>query len=331
MRRLRVLGPTLCAGIAAVAMVLGAGPASGQADERIPRYDVRIQIQRDDSITIRETIAYDFGSQQRHGIYRDVPTRLRYDDTYDRIYPLTVLSVTGSPGTPVQYTTESIEGGITRIKVGDPDRTIQGRHTYELTYRIGAALNGFPDHDELYWNAIGDDWPVPIDRATVRVSGPGAVERVACFSGPTGSNLPCGSAKLRDGIATFAQQDLPAHQALAVVAGMPKGVVASPAPVLEERWSVDRAFSATPPIAGAFFGLLVLVLAGFGTLVWRTGRDRRFVGSQVDVVMGAPPGTPDRAVPLFEGGTAPVEFAPPEDLRPGQIGRCSTRSPIRST
>jgi uncharacterized protein (TIGR04222 family) len=31
-------------------------------------------------------------------------------------------------------------------------------------------------------------------------------------------------------------------------------------------------------------------------------------------------GGPEQAVPLFESGEAPVEFAPPEDLRPGQIG-----------
>ena len=35
--------------------------------------------------------------------------------------------------------------------------------------------------------------------------------------------------------------------------------------------------------------------------------------------MGNPTGD-SQAVPLFERGVAPVEFAPPEDLRPGQVG-----------
>jgi hypothetical protein len=308
------------AAIVAGEVLVGSPPARAQAFERIPSYDVAIRVERDDSIVIRETIVYDFGSQQRHGIFRDVPTTLRYDDTFDRVYPLTVLSVSGSSGTPVQYTTEAIEGGETRIKIGDPDRTITGKHTYELTYRIDHALNGFRGHDELYWNAIGDDWPVTIDRATVRVDAPGAIERIACFAGPTGSNLPCGTAKLRNGVARFAQGGLPPYQALTVAVGLPKGMVAEPKPVLRERWSVRRAFSATPPIVGASAALLALVLAGFGALVWRTGRDRRYAGSPIDVVMGAPKGTPDQAVPLFEQGTAPVEFAPPDDLRPGQMG-----------
>jgi uncharacterized protein (TIGR04222 family) len=56
-----------------------------------------------------------------------------------------------------------------------------------------------------------------------------------------------------------------------------------------------------------------------GVLAWRRGRDRRYQGSQVDQVLGNAEGL-EQTVPLFEGGEAPVEFAPPEDLRPGQIG-----------
>ena len=306
---------------AGIMLILGAlaTPAAAQG-ERIPRYDVEIRIQRDDSLLVRETIVYDFGSERRHGIFRDVPTTLRFDDSYDRRYPITIVSVEGSAGTPDRFSTESIQGGETRIRIGDPDREIIGRHTYRITYRIAGALNGFQDHDELYWNAIGDEWPVPVEGASVRVIAPGRIQRVACFAGPTGSNLPCASATLHGMTASFDQRDLPAYEALTVVVGLPKGVVDPPSPILVERWSLDRAFTLTPAIAGGSFGLLLVLLAGVGTLVWLTGRDRRYVGSEVDVLMGAPAGTPDQAVPLFEGGTGPVEFAPPEGLRAGQMG-----------
>ena len=66
-------------------------------------------------------------------------------------------------------------------------------------------------------------------------------------------------------------------------------------------------------------GLLLLLIAGCGWLFWTRGRDRRFVGSPVDQTMGNATGDA-QAVPLFERGVAPVEFAPPEDLRPGQVG-----------
>ena len=54
--------------------------------------------------------------------------------------------------------------------------------------------------------------------------------------------------------------------------------------------------------------------------MWNRGRDVRFRGSQVDQVMGGPDDAETQAVPLFEKGTSVVEFAPPEGIRPGQVG-----------
>ncbi len=104
-----------------------------------------------------------------------------------------------------------------------------------------------------------------------------------------------------------------------MVVALPKGVVAEPQPRLVEPWSIGRAFSRTSATLGLSGGLLVLLLAGCGWLFWTRGRDRRFVGSPVDQTMGNATGDA-QAVPLFERGIAPVEFAPPEDLRPGQVG-----------
>ena len=36
------------------------------------------------SLRITERIDYDFGGTEHHGIFRDVPTRLRYNDSSDR-------------------------------------------------------------------------------------------------------------------------------------------------------------------------------------------------------------------------------------------------------
>ena len=308
------------AGFLLVLLTLAIGaPAGAQDAEVIHRYDVAIAIGSDGVLTITETIEYDLGSNERHGIFRDIPDRFGFDDEHDRIYPIDVVSVTASEGTPSGYEVLH-ESGRFRIRVGDPDRTITGTHTYTLAYRVEGALNGFPDHDELYWNAIGDEWGATIERASVRVTAPGPIERVACYAGPAGSSLPCETAEAEGDTATFAHHDLFLYEPFTVVVAVPKGVVPAPSPILEERWSVRRAFSLTPTTVGAFALVLVTSLATFAVLAWRTGRDRRSVGSQVDIVMGAPEGTPEQAVPLFESGGAPVEFAPPADLRPGQIG-----------
>lgn len=316
MRRLLALtGTVLLVGLAAP-------PASvvAQGFESTPRFDVHVAIEPAGTILVTETIEQDFGSTPRHGIFRYIPNRLHYDDTYDRRYPIDLVDVRASAGTPAEVETHE-EGGSFVIRIGDPDVEITGRHTYTIVYRVHGALNRFETHDELYWNAIGTDWQQPIGQARVRVEGPAPIERIACFTGPFGSTLPCARARIRDGSAVFIQEDLGPYQAFSVVVAIPPGTVASPGPILEQRWSLDRAFSRTPATVGGTLGLLAVVVAGFGWLAWTRGRDLRFRGSAVEQVLGPGAGEGEsQAVPLFEGGEAPVEFAPPDGIRPGQVG-----------
>jgi uncharacterized protein (TIGR04222 family) len=267
-----------------------------------------------------EAIDYDFGSASRHGILRDIPTTLRFDDTYDRVYPIEVVEVRASEGTPAAYVVESVEGGLTRIRIGDADVEISGRHAYELIYTVEGALNAFRDHDELYWNAIGTEWSAPIERASITVRAPADITQVACFQGYAGSTLPCDRAGSRGRVARFSQANLGSFSGVTVVVGLPKGAVPEPVPVLEERWSVGRAFEVTPATVGGSAAIGAAAIAGVVALVWRRGRDRRFRGSPVDQVLGNPTGE-HQAVPLGEAdASAPVEFAPPDDMRPGQMG-----------
>lgn len=313
----------------AVAAVLGAllallgdagRPAAAQLQDpgRILSYEVDIEVERGGEILVSEHIRFDFGPIRRHGIYRDIPVVLPYDDRRDRLYRVEVVSVEGEPGTPDQLQ-RSREGNLLRLRIGDPDVLVTGLHSYTIVYRVEGALNGFPGHDELYWNAVGTDWSVPIDSASATVRLPGPVERVACFAGPFGSGLRCNQSGYAGPTATFAHDSLGRGEGLTVVVGFPKGIVAEPAPILEERWSFARAFSITPVTWGLFAALTVLMLGIFARLLWVHGRDRRAIGSPIDIAHGTPREGEQR-VPLFEPGTHPVEFAPPDDVRPGQVG-----------
>jgi uncharacterized membrane protein YgcG len=320
-RRRRLVGRLVLGAGLVVAVVLAPGSASGQelGSESTPRFDVAIVIEPSGALQITETIVQDFGSVSRHGIFRYIPNRFRFSERYDRVHRIDLVSVTTSPGTPDDVETSSEYGNFV-IRIGDPDTEITGEHTYTIVYRVEGAMNGFDTHDELYWNAIGTEWEQPIGRMRVRVEGPAAVTRIACYQGAFGSTLGCTRAQIRDGAGVLVQEDLGASTGMSVVVALPPGTVASTAPILDERWSLDRAFSRTPTAVGGSIALLAALVAGFSVLVWRRGRDVRFVGSPVDQVMGAPAGTETQAVPLFEAGEGPVEFAPPEDLRPGQVG-----------
>jgi uncharacterized membrane protein YgcG len=309
--------PRFIAAAALTTPLLLSSPAAAQGTERILNYDVQIAVESTGDIFVTEVIDYDLGGAERHGIFRTIPVRFRYNDRYDRIHRVELLSVKGSANTPDQFEEER-EGDGLRIRIGDPDRTITGRHTYAIVYRVEGALNNFPDHNELYWNAIGTEWEVPIDNAKVRVTTLGITE-VACFAGPFESRLPCASSNFEEPTATFSHGGLSSYEGLTVVVGFRKGLIPDPRPILEERWSFARAFSVNRYTVGAAGVLLLLVIVAVGRLLWVTGRDRRAVGSQIDIAYGT---TPEgaQAVPPFEDGTFPVEFAPPDGVRPGQVG-----------
>src|SRR2546421_132068 len=188
---------------------------------QIRTYAGDVPIESTGLVRVHEVIDYDFGVIPKHGIFRDIPVRFDYPpkSNHDRVYPLTVESVKASEGTPAQYTIESgdVDGvGLKRIKIGDPNRTISGPHSYDITYTLRGVLNGFAEHDELNLNAIGPGWTVPIQRAAVTVDAPVDITQVACFSGPLRSTLPCASATSGGATATFTQSEIPPNAALTV-------------------------------------------------------------------------------------------------------------------
>ena len=309
-------------GLLAVTLVLllsAGGRATAQSAERITNYRTTIAIQEDGRLEITEVIAYDFGSNERHGIFRDIPTRFPFDDKHERVYPLHVRSVTADPESTPTDTKVSEVDNFTRIRIGDPDVTITGQHTYVITYEVEGALNHFDDHDELFWNAIGTEWDVPIERGEAIVTAPAGITQVACFAGPQGSSLPCTSANVDGTTARFTQDDLGFHSGLTVVVAIPPGAVSpTPTPILEEKLTLQTAFDPAPAKIATGAVVAIAGLLGLGFLL-RRGRDRRFVGSATDQAFGNVSGE-EEPVPLRGRTSGPVEFEPPDGIRPGQLG-----------
>jgi hypothetical protein len=294
------IGLRLAAIVALVALLALATAAPARAADTgwtIDAFRSDITIRSDGAIDVLESIDVDFRGLQKHGIYRYIPTRYRFDDTHDRVYQLNVLGVTDAAGRGVQYQVNSLDTS-TQIKIGDPGRTISGKQGYRIRYRVAGALNAFADHDELYWNVNGADWEVGTTVPSAMVGAPaGALQRVACFQGHTGSTEPCGQATLGDR-AQFGGRALAPGEQLTIVVGLTKGAVTVDAPrlVARPRGFVD--YFSTSPLA---LGIAVIVLVGGLWLVWwlwwTRGRDRG----------------PAR-------GAIVPEYEPPAKLRPAQLG-----------
>lgn len=313
----------LVALLAAVACLLPAAAASAEptsGSERIRSYAVELTLGADDSMHVRETIAYDFGGQpDRHGIFRTIPRQYPYDDTYRRVTPISGLEVTSTTGASTD--TEVEEGSTTYIRIGDADATVDSRQvqTYVLDYTVRGVVNGFDDHEELYWNVLGDQWDVPVDRVDVTLDGPAATTDALCFEGAQGSTQQCrvtgsGSARL-----TAAAQGLQPNQGMTLVVGFPPGTFSTTAPILEEIWSPARAFALNAGTGAGALGILALLGGGAVALVARKGRDERYLGVTPGLEPGLGQEVRTERVGMRKDPVA-VQFTPPQGLRPGQIG-----------
>jgi hypothetical protein len=284
----------------------------------IDRFDARLDIQRDGSVLAHEAIDVDFLARtDRHGIYRDIQHLFDYNEKVNRDYGISLTRVTDAAGRPQTVATlSSDQGTLWRFRIGDANTIVRGKQSYRLEYRITGSLNGFADHDELYWNPTGT-WPVDMTRASVTVTAPdGAINKVECFQGPAGSREHCAS-RFSPNEATFsATRPLPVGEQLTIVTGLRKGVVATTAPILVPKPRGIFEFFDTTPLNLSLGGVLLAgVIGGFSALWWRVGRDRRFVS--MHYLSGD---TQEERAPLFKSDPVVVEFEPPDGMRPAQMG-----------
>lgn len=88
-------------------------------------------------------------------------------------------------------------GNYTEIKIGDPNMTVRGEVLYVIRYDVLGAVRSLPEAKEFFWNAVGNDWDVPIDRVRLEVALPRTLPKnevaYACYSGFSGSITPCES------------------------------------------------------------------------------------------------------------------------------------------
>src|SRR3990172_5678164 len=93
-----------------------------QENWTISSFDSEIVVLAGGKVAVTETIEADFGSLQKHGIFRDVPFVYENQDGSKRYTAIEVSSVK-SNGSSVPHEVYK-EGGFLRIKIGDPGKTV---------------------------------------------------------------------------------------------------------------------------------------------------------------------------------------------------------------
>jgi uncharacterized membrane protein len=158
--------------------------------EFIDRFQSNIDVRADASFTVTETIDYVF-TEERHGIFREIPLLIPRDPNPPWVEGYIDIRFIDAKldGEDVPYVLESTKDRFV-VKIGDPNVTIDGKHTYVLTYDVEGAL-AYPEGEgtEFYWNVTGNEWPVPIRVVEATLSDPDGIFRSArsCYRGTFGS------------------------------------------------------------------------------------------------------------------------------------------------
>ena len=161
--------------------------------ETIKKYDVSIQINKNGTLTINETIDYDFGNKlDKHGIIRRISLHSKKSgiDIYKSHVKMNSVKRNGEPE---KYKTKKSSGEIT-YKIGSEDKYVDsGVSKYEFNYTMYNAVFEKDGIYQVYFNPIGQFWKVPIESGDVNISfennesiGENEIQQLKVFTGKYG-------------------------------------------------------------------------------------------------------------------------------------------------
>ena len=267
--------------LAALVVICIPGPLAAQNAEEILSYDVLIDVEDGNRMTVTERITVRaLGQRIQRGIYRDFPTTFPGFAGLSRIEaPFSVLAVRRD-GDPEPYSLERIGGpwgraGM-RVRIGDADVFLDpGEYAYTVQYETERWVAFGDTIDELYWNVTGNGWDFPIVEASARVRLPRSVDpadvRLSAWTGEEGSEETGATMRWDDGFGgpVFeTTESLGWREGLTISVVLPKGVVLPPDDDDRTRWFLAD----WGPHIQALIGVLA-VLAVYILLWFKVGID----------------------------------------------------------
>ncbi len=229
--------------------------SAASAAEQINSYDVNIVVEKDGDILVTETIdVTSEGNQIRRGIFRDLPRffeedGVRFPNRYD-------IKRIRRDGRKEKYDVSQINNAV-RWRIGDPDVYLDdGRHVYEIAYSVKNQIRYFDNWDELYWNAIGQYWAFPIERARIEITFPDGANPfdINAYTGGYGETGRNTRYRLNGDVHVFeTTRPLRNREGVTVSISVDKGVIDPPSSgdKFAKWWSVNGS-------------LVVLILAAIG-------------------------------------------------------------------
>jgi uncharacterized membrane protein len=305
--RKRVLASALMLLVALALLSLAAGiagavpPARGGTSAQVPgtrsvefeRNDTAIKVNKDGSLTVRETLVANFTGSYTF-FYRDlVDFKASFSEgrTYGKVRysDIKVFTVTGEPYG--NFKIEKLRNGK-RVRINFNASNEQ--MGWIVQYKMTGAVIYAKDYDRLYFNTIAN-WSVPIKSSRATVSLPAGtdmskVKTTQYYEGILADDVTSGF----DGkLLWWEAKNIPPYAKFTIDVAFPKGAVAVP---MTFRAGFGIAMIALAVVLA--FGVSVAILL----LWWMKGRD---VGApELDV----------------------VRYTPPQDLKPMEVAFLTNES-----
>ncbi len=267
-------------------------PAQGRSF-LLSRFDVELQVLSGGDLLVTETVSPRFEGSW-NGIERLIPVEYRTPQGFNYTLLLDRVTATDEQGTPLKFDS-SRERHYRNFRIWIPGATDAIR-TFVLKYRVRNGLKFFEDHDELYWNVTGDEWDVPIERASVRIILPPQATgvRAQAFTGAYGAREQAAAVTIvGSGIEMTMTRPLGFREGLTAVIGWDKGLVSAPTVLDQTRMTL---------VSNWPLGIPVLVFVVMYRLWSTRGKDPRL--RPITVV-----------------------YEPPDRLTPAEVGTLVDESP----
>jgi uncharacterized membrane protein len=274
-------------------------PASAKS-WRIADFQDTILVNQHAAVTVHERITLVFIGEW-HGIHRTIPVEYPGPQGTNYTLFLDVTGVKDENGQKLKYESHR-KGDYRDLKIYIPG-AVDTTRTVEIDYTLRNAVRFFDNHDEFYWNVTGNDWPVPIDHASARVSFPDSAAgslRAQAFTGVYGSTEREATSDVKGPDVSFETTNpLPMRGGLTIDIYIPKGILAEPSSLTRALW-----FLGSNPIVFLPFVTLGVMFV----LWWYKGRDPD-AGISVAPMYEPPPG-----ISPAEAGTLLDDSIHPRDI-----------------
>jgi uncharacterized membrane protein YgcG len=244
----------------ASALLLLPATLSAQRTLVVESFDSELQVQRTGDVVVTETIRARFQGSW-NGIFRDLSLAHQTAEGRQERLDVDLESATDDQGQDLRVEVDNRGRWTRRFEIWVPDandatRTVILRYVVHNAIRYFSEDSEFGHMDELYWNATGNDWEIPIEQASVRFVLPDAVTPIQSsgytgFSGSTDQDVDITTS---GNVVTFtATRGFQPGEGLTAASGWQAGVVTRPSQASRTASRTTESWPLALPLLAFFF------------------------------------------------------------------------------